>query len=195
MEICQSLTTIQLLGVLVAVGLGFWGCSRSGGQGQTAVATGFAITSTVLQPGQPIPRQYTADGANVSPPLEIANVPAGTKELVLIVDDPDAPAGTWDHWLLYRIPADQRSLPEGLSAGRSGAHPANMLEGVNSWGKPGYEGPEPPAGKPHRYYFKLYALSAPLGAPAGLTKKDLVKAMEGKILAGTELMGTYQRKR
>lgn len=195
MESFQNLVGLQCVCMLAAVGLALWGCSSSAGERQTAVATGFALTSTAFTQGKAIPNQYTADGANVSPPLKFTAVPEGTKELALIVDDPDAPAHVWDHWLLYKIPASQRELPEGASAGRKNVHPANVLEGANSWGKLGYEGPEPPAGKPHRYFFKLYALSEPLDVKAGMSKKDLLKAMEGKTLGTAELMGTYQRRK
>ncbi len=147
----------------------------------------FELTSTAFAAGEPIPAKYTCDGVNVSPPLAWSDPPAGTQSLALIMDDPDAPAGVWDHWLLFNIPADLRHLPE-----RAGA-PAGSVDGKNSWGRTGYGGPCPPRGT-HRYFFKLYALDTKLNLPAGANKIQLLRAMEGHVLAQAELMAVYSRK-
>ena len=121
-------------------------------------------------------------------------MPDNAKELALIVDDPDAPGGTWVHWVLYGIPAGVQALPEGV---RKADRPDNLpgaAQGGNSWGKVGYGGPMPPAGRPHRYEFKLYALDTALNLRPGATKADLLEAMRGHVVAQGHLMGTYQRK-
>lgn len=137
-----------------------------------------------------IPRVYTCDGEDRSVPLAWTEPPAGTQSFALIADDPDAPAGTWVHWVLYNIPAHTRALLEGL--GPLASLPDGSLHGKNSWRKLGYGGPCPPRGT-HRYFFKLYALDIQLALQPGATKDDVLKAMEGHILAQTELMGTYKR--
>ena len=146
----------------------------------------FELTSTAFAAGEPIPAKYTCDGADISPPLAWSDPPQGTQSLALIMDDPDAPVGTWDHWILFNIPADTRDLPEQASP------PSGSVDGKNSWGRTGYGGPCPPRGT-HRYFFKLYALDTPLNLPAGVDKAQLLQAMEGHILAQAELMGTYAR--
>ena len=146
----------------------------------------FELTSSAFSGGQQIPAKYTCDGEDISPPLQWSEPPAGTQSLALIMDDPDAPVGTWDHWLLFNLPASSRSLPE--QAGM----PAGSAAGKNSWGRTGYGGPCPPRGT-HRYFFKLYALDTTLALPAGTNKSQLLQAMAGHILAQTELMGTYSR--
>jgi len=180
-------TSLEMLAVAVLAVAGMLGCSRSAAP---EAATRFALGSAFAD-GATIPVKYTADGENISPPLTWSGAPAATKEFALIVDDPDAPAGTWDHWLIWRIPAGATELKEGLSAHRKGVAPPEMVQGKNSWGHNGYEGPEPPAGKPHRYYFRLYALDAPLDIAGGADKAALIKAMNGHILAEGELMGKY----
>src|SRR3989338_2420563 len=131
-----------------------------------------------------IPSEYTCDGSDVSPPLQINDVPKNAKSLVLISDDPDAPVGTWDHWVVFNIPATITEIPKGTEP--------KCVEGRNSWGKTGYGGPCPPSGT-HRYFFKLYALDTTLNLPEGSTKKQIETAMQGHILAKAELMGTYKR--
>jgi Raf kinase inhibitor-like YbhB/YbcL family protein len=146
----------------------------------------FELTSSAFAPGEPIPAKYSCDGEDVSPPLSWSEPPPDTQSFALIMDDPDAPVGTWDHWVLFNLPADSRALPE--RAGR----PGNSIEGKNSWGRTGYGGPCPPRGR-HRYFFKLYALDTNLSLGSGTTKAQLLQAMTGHILAQTELMGTYSR--
>lgn len=148
------------------------------------------LNSTAFDEGGMIPSQYTCDGQNVSPPLAWSGLPEGTKTLALICDDPDAPRGTWVHWVVYQIPASERGLPENLPAREtldSGAR-----QGTNDFKKPGYGGPCPPSGT-HRYFFKLYALDASLDLASGATKDQLLKAMDTHILAQGQLLARYKR--
>jgi Raf kinase inhibitor-like YbhB/YbcL family protein len=144
----------------------------------------FQITSAAFEEGATIPMKYTCDGQDISPPLEWSGTPEGTRSLVLISDDPDAPVGTWVHWVLFDLPADTNSLPEGAQD--------LGTDGNNSWRRPGYGGPCPPSGT-HRYFFKLYALDTVLNLEAGASKEEVEKAMQGHILAQGELMGKYER--
>jgi Raf kinase inhibitor-like YbhB/YbcL family protein len=143
------------------------------------------LTSSAFKEGEAIPRRYTCDGENLSPALSWSGVPQGTASLALIVDDPDAPAGTWVHWVLADLPVDLPGLPESA--------PGSGVEGVNGFRKTGYGGPCPPRGSTHRYYFKLYALDKTLGLKTGMSKADVEKAMQGHILAQGQLMGRYSR--
>ena len=149
------------------------------------------ITTPAFKDGASIPKKFTADGADVSPALSWQGAPAGTQAWALIMDDPDAPVGLWVHWLVYDLPGATAGLAEGM--GVSTKLPAGSKEGANSWGNSAWGGPSPPKGKPHRYFFKLYALSKPLGLATGASKEELVKAMTGKILAEAQVMGTYGR--
>lgn len=148
------------------------------------------LTSTAFTDGGTIPQKYTCDGADVSPPLAWDNVPEGTKSFALICDDPDAPMGTWVHWVLFNLPADTRNLPEAVPPDKE--LPSGARQGTNDFRKIGYGGPCPPSGT-HRYYFKLYALDTLLELPAGISKAQLLKAMEGHVLAEGQLMGRYSR--
>ena len=134
-----------------------------------------AVSSSAFAAGQPIPKKYTADGADVSPPLNWSDLPSGTRELALVCDDPDAPrAEPWVHWVIYRIPADQTGLPEHVAPDARLESPPGALQGSNSWtaGRTvGYRGPAPPPGKVHHYRFHLYALDAPLDVEASLDEK------------------------
>jgi Raf kinase inhibitor-like YbhB/YbcL family protein len=154
---------------------------------------GFALSSPALPPGEDVPRKFTADGQDLSPLLEWTEPPAGTKSFALIVDDPDAPAGTWVHWVLTGIPSGTRKLPEGIDARPKPDGLGGATNGKNNFGKLGYGGPSPPPGKPHRYYFKLYALDTMVETAPGASKADAVAAMKGHILAEAELMRTYRR--
>jgi Raf kinase inhibitor-like YbhB/YbcL family protein len=155
------------------------------------------VTSSAFADNQPIPRKYTGDGQDVSPPLAWKNLPAGTRELALVCDDPDAPTPEpWVHWVIYKIPADTAGLPENVHPQPKLAAPKGALQGLNSWtsGRTvGYRGPAPPPGKAHRYRFQLYALDAPLELPAEADKKALLRAIEGHVLAEGVLTGTYGR--
>lgn len=148
------------------------------------------ITSSAFDDGEMIPRRYTCDGDDLSPPLTWSDVPDDVRSLALICDDPDAPMGTFVHWVLFNLPADARQLPEGVAAQASLENGA--LQGNNDFGNIGYGGPCPPGGT-HRYKFKLYALDQPLDLQSGAKKSDLLEAMEGHVLADAQLMGKYSR--
>jgi Raf kinase inhibitor-like YbhB/YbcL family protein len=149
------------------------------------------LTSTAFREGQSIPKQYTGDGRNVSPPLRWRDPPTGTKSLALVVEDPDAPRGIWTHWVLFNLPAASRELGEGVPP--KAALPDGTVQGINDFGAVGYGGPAPPPGKPHRYLFKLYALDTPLNLGPRTTRPQLLKAMDRHVLAEGQLMGTYSR--
>jgi Raf kinase inhibitor-like YbhB/YbcL family protein len=155
------------------------------------------ITSPAFKEGEAIPKKYTGEGADVSPPLNWTGIPEGTKELVLICDDPDAPtAEPWVHWVIYKIPADVKGLKEGIPRKTRLTDPAGVLQGKNSWpsGNIGYRGPMPPPGHgTHRYYFRLYALEAKLAVEASMDKKSILQEIEHHVVAKGQLMGTYQR--
>ncbi|HUI31535.1 MAG TPA: YbhB/YbcL family Raf kinase inhibitor-like protein [Candidatus Acidoferrales bacterium] len=157
----------------------------------TASSGSFSITSTAFKEGETIPQKYTGDGQNISPPLKWESVPAQAKSFALIADDPDAPMGTWVHWVIFNIPPAATGLSENVP--RKDSLTNGSLQGINDSRKIGYDGPSPPSGT-HRYYFKLYALDAVLKLSSGITKPQLLKAMEGHILAQTQLMGRYSRK-
>lgn len=148
------------------------------------------LTSTSFKEGELMQAKYTCDGENISPQLEWTGIPENTKSLALISDDPDAPAGDWVHWVIYNIPPTITELKEGFPRDKELQN--GIKQGKNDFGKIGYDGPCPPGGT-HRYYFKLYALDIILEKDYGLTKKELLKAMEGHILAETSLMGKYKR--
>jgi Raf kinase inhibitor-like YbhB/YbcL family protein len=148
------------------------------------------LTSSAFDEGGMIPSKYTCDGVDVSPPLSWGSLPDGTKSFALICDDPDAPVGTWVHWVYYDIPAKTKDLPENISPDE---HPApGGVQGVNDFRRIGYGGPCPPGGT-HRYYFKLYALDTQLSLSPGATKKQVLKAMENHIIGHVQLMGKYRR--
>jgi len=139
------------------------------------------VTSPAFEDGGPIPEQFTCDGADESPELRIAGLPEATASLVLIMDDPDAPGGTWDHWVAYDIePAG--TIPENVGSLGTG--------GLNSWNRLGYRGPCPPGGT-HRYFFRVLALDGALGPAEGATKDEVLTAVEGRVLAEATLMGTF----
>jgi Raf kinase inhibitor-like YbhB/YbcL family protein len=163
--------------------------------GQGDIPMTIKVESPAFVSNAKIPTKFTGDGEDVSPGLTWSNLPAGAKELALICDDPDAPTSEpWVHWVIYRIAADAKGLPENVAKTASPAEPKGALQGKNSWSKIGYGGPAPPKGHGlHHYLFKLYALDAPLNVSSGLTKKDMLAAMKGHILAQGELVGTYQR--
>jgi hypothetical protein len=148
------------------------------------------ITSTAFEEGGMIPRQYTCDGEDVSPPLAWTGVPEAAKTTALISDDPDAPMGTWVHWVLFNLPASEKGLPEAVPTDKELKN--GTKQGRNDFRRIGYGGPCPPGGT-HRYFFKVYALDTVLDLPAGATKAELIKAMEGHILAQAQLMGKYRR--
>ncbi len=150
------------------------------------------LTSAAFTQGERIPVQHTRDGQDQSPPLEWTSPPEGTAELVLICDDPDAPGGTWNHWIVYDLSPEATSLPEGVGTDAAVAEPA-LKQGVTSFGSTGYGGPSPPPGPTHRYQFTLYAVSAETDLEAGASKEQVLAVIEGKVLAETMLEGTYSR--
>jgi Raf kinase inhibitor-like YbhB/YbcL family protein len=152
----------------------------------------FTIETSAFQNGAEIPKRYTADGADLSPPLKWKNPPPNTKSFALICDDPDAPHGTWVHWVLYNIPKEVSSLPEGVA--KKEQLPDNSEQGINDFMRTGYWGPSPPRGAAHRYFFTLFALDCMLTLGPKATKADLEKAIHGHVLEKTSFFGLYQRK-
>jgi Raf kinase inhibitor-like YbhB/YbcL family protein len=155
----------------------------------------FTFTSTAFKEGATIPVKHTCDGADVSPPLVWSGAPPGTKAFALIADDPDAPAGTWVHWVLYNLPGSAAGLTENVAKTVTLPDLGGALQGRTDFRRPGYGGPCPPPGPAHRYFFKLYALDAPLKLEPGASKQDVEAAMKGHVLGTTQLMGTYGRQK
>jgi Raf kinase inhibitor-like YbhB/YbcL family protein len=154
-----------------------------------------SLSSPAFKEATVIPRKHTCDGADVSPPLSWSGAPPGTAVFALIADDPDAPAGTWVHWVLYDLPAAATQLPESVEKSDAPTGLGGARQGRNDSRRVGYAGPCPPPGPAHRYFFKLYALDAPLKLKAGATKRDVETAMQGRVLGTAELMGTYARQK
>lgn len=179
-----------LVATTLALALALLSCAAGASkEGKPAMA--IQITSAAFQDSTSIPRKFTCDSSDVSPPLEWLHVPPGAKSLALICDDPDAPVGTWVHWVLYNIPATRTSLAEGVPKEKT-------VEGIGTQGRndfkrTGYGGPCPPPGKPHRYFFKIYALDTVLDLKPGAEKRELEAAMKGHVLAQGQLMGLYKR--
>lgn len=149
------------------------------------------VSSSAFEESGMIPAKYTCDGVNVSPPLTWESVPQETRSIALISDDPDAPVGTWVHWVMFNLPGDTKELQENIPTTETLTNGA--VQGTTDFGRVGYGGPCPPSGT-HRYYFKIYALDTKLNLTSSATKADLVSAMEGHILAEGRLMGKYKRK-
>lgn len=152
----------------------------------------FELRSTAFEPGSEIPVKHTCDGPDISPPLSWTGAPETAKSLALIVDDPDAPAGTWVHWVVYDIPATLPGLPAGVCS--KGQVPGVGTQGVNDFGRVGWGGPCPPHGRAHRYVLTLYALDTELALPARKTKQDVLTALDGHVLGRAELIGRYRRR-
>ena len=151
-----------------------------------------SITSTAFDDGAAIPRVFTCQGEDLSPPLQWSGVPDGARSLALIVDDPDAPDPaapkmTWSHWVLYNLPADSTGLPQAAAA-----LPAGTVDGINDWKRTGYGGPCPPIGR-HRYFFRLYALDTNLTISDPATRERVLEAIEGHVVESAVLMGTYEK--
>jgi len=191
-ELPARAAALELL-VLIVVSIGSAGDPARAGEEVTTMA--LRLESSAFAAEGEIPARHTCDGEDLSPPLSWTGVPEGAKSLVLIVDDPDAPPGTWVHWVLYDLPADTSALPAGVPERErldSGAAHGRCW-GVNSFSRIGYHGPCPPAGSPHRYFFKLYALDALLGLAPRATKPEVERAMKGHVMAQAEIVGTYRR--
>jgi Raf kinase inhibitor-like YbhB/YbcL family protein len=154
-------------------------------------AMALSISSPSFASGGEIPKKFTCDAADVSPQLVWTEPPSGTKSFALLVDDPDAPVGNWNHWTMWNLPPNARGLPEEIS--KEATLPDGTQQGRNDFRKTGYNGPCPPPGKPHRYYFKLFALDTKLDLKPGASKHELEAAMKGHILAQAEWMGRYGR--
>jgi Raf kinase inhibitor-like YbhB/YbcL family protein len=182
---------VLLFSLIALVGL-VSACSRGGNSSAPNVegTATIQLTSPAFAEGAAIPDQYTCDGPNISPPLKWSSVPQGTKSIALIVEDPDAPLGTFTHWVIFSISPSVTELPERVPT--MDVLPDGVRQGINDMRRTGYGGPCPPTGS-HRYFFKLYALDIELSLKPGATKKDLVSAMEGHVLALGQLMGTYKR--
>jgi Raf kinase inhibitor-like YbhB/YbcL family protein len=150
------------------------------------------VTSTAFTEGQTIPEKHTCDGQDISPPLSWTGVPQNARSLALICDDPDAPAGTWVHWVLYGLQSSAAGLEEGIPKNEALSNGAS--QGRNDFKRIGYGGPCPPRGAAHRYFFKLNALDREIPLEPGATKQELLAAMEGHVVAQGVLMGRYQRK-
>jgi Raf kinase inhibitor-like YbhB/YbcL family protein len=166
------------------------GSGTDAASGPPAKPASLELRTTAFKPGGDIPGKFTCSGTDVSPALAWGGAPSGTASFALIMDDPDAPAGTWVHWVVYDLPASARQLPEGVR--KADAVSGGGRQGINDFGNPGYGGPCPPPGKPHRYFFKLYALNKQLGLDRA-TKQAVEQAMKGHILAQGELMGRFGR--
>jgi len=151
----------------------------------------FKLTSSAFKQNDRIANEYTCEGSDISVPLSWEGAPAGTKSFALIADDPDAPRGTWVHWVFYDIPADVRELSSGIAPEESLQNGAK--QGKNDFGKTGYGGPCPPRGSAHHYHFRLYALDQMTGLKSRATKQQVLGAMKGHVLAETQLIGTYTR--
>lgn len=185
--LCRVAILLMVLCLVVVLSVGCEYRERPLKEGEMALT----VSSSAFQEGDKIPAKYTCEGQDVSPPLAWSEPPAGTRSLALIVDDPDAPGGVFTHWLLFNIPPDSRELPEAVPTQAELA--SGALQGKTDFGRTGYGGPCPPPGRPHRYQFTLYALDQPLDLEGGASKKQLLSAMEGHILAQGQLTGTYQR--
>jgi Raf kinase inhibitor-like YbhB/YbcL family protein len=180
------------------------GCDREGAEGGPQTANKpkgvkimkITMESKAFKQNERIPVKYTGEGEDISPPLAWSGVPENTKELALIMDDPDAPTPEpWVHWVLYKVPANTQGLPEKIVNTEKLSTPPGAMQGKTSAPKVGYHGPMPPKGHGvHHYHFKVYALNTALDLKSGLDKKGLLKAMSGHILAEGELIGTYERK-
>lgn len=181
------LTTMKFTSGIILVFVLSAGCIREDAQIKDKTISNFSLTSKVFKQGDMIPLKYTCDGEDVSPSLSWGNVPDGTKTLALIMDDPDAPGGIFTHWVLFNLPATIMNLPEGVQ--RLDMLDNGGIQGKNDFGRKGYGGPCPP--KRHTYRFILYALDTELSLKPGANRENVLKAMEGHILARAELDGKY----
>jgi hypothetical protein len=174
-----------LLAVAVVLAL------RCPAPGSGGVAMAFELESSAFAAGATIPKKHTCDGPDLSPPLSWKDPPKGAAAFALVCDDPDAPVGTWVHWVLWNVPGSARQLAEGVPT--TPTLPDGARQGTNDFKRAGYGGPCPPRGAPHRYFFRLYALDTTLGLAAGASRQALLAAMEGHVVGRAELMGRYGR--
>jgi Raf kinase inhibitor-like YbhB/YbcL family protein len=182
---CPAWTSVFIGALLLA------GCAGNDKSVQDPQGPGpkLKVTTSAFSEGKPIPKDYTGEGGDRSPPVKWDAPPDKTQSLALLVEDPDAPGGTFTHWVLFNLPADTRELAENASAGKL---PNGAVQGTNDFGKTGYNGPKPPAGKSHRYCFKVFALDKKLDLDAKVKHAQLAAAMRGHVLAEGEVMGTFQ---
>lgn len=185
------MTKFIFIGIIIVAILGFYFYYKFNNQRpieiQQELLKNMKISSLNFGKGEFIPQKFTCDGQDISPEIRIEGAPPEAKSLVLIVDDPDAPAGTWTHWIVWNIPADTKIIYEGKL-------PEGAKEGKTDFGRSGYGGPCPPPGKPHRYFFKIYALDSDLDLDNGASRQELEQLMAGHILDQAEFFGLYQRK-
>jgi Raf kinase inhibitor-like YbhB/YbcL family protein len=182
--------SIELLAIIAVIAVNS-ACQSALPEPVKEVAMSLTVSSPAFIEGGTIPKKYSCDGENISPALNWSGIPQGTKSLALIVDDPDAPIGVFVHWVLYGMGSNLNGLPEGV--GKSAVVTGIGLQGTNDYRKIEYDGPCPPKGSNHRYYFKLYALDAAIELKTGASKAVLEKAMQGHILAQGQLMGKFGR--
>jgi Raf kinase inhibitor-like YbhB/YbcL family protein len=182
---------ILLLAVLTVFSFNVAACAGGATAPQKEVEMTLSLTSTAFKEGDKIPVKYTCDGQDISPPLAWDEPPQKAQAIAVIVDDPDAPSGVFTHWVLLNIPGNVRQLGEGVTVQERLQNGA--LQGKNDFGRIGYSGPCPPRGSVHRYRFTIYALDKPLDLKPGVSKRQLLDAMKGHILAQGQLIGTYQR--
>ena len=182
----KTIANVLMLSIVVIMGsIGVFG------QAQGGHAMAFTLSSKSFPSGGDIPKQFTCEGADVSPELSWTDPPANTQSFALIADDPDAPAGTWTHWVMYDVPSNAKELPEGTS--KTPELPNGARQGRNDFGKTGYNGPCPPPGKPHRYFFRLYALDSKLNLKPGASKQEVEQALASHTLGKAEWMGRFKR--
>ena len=185
----------SVLMIVLTLAIAVAGCDRpkeaTEPKEERSPAMTISIRSSAFEEGGMIPARYTCDGDDVSPPLAWEGLPEATRSIALIADDPDAPMGTWVHWVMWNVPAETKALAENIRP--EPELPDGSRQGITDFGRPGYGGPCPPGGT-HRYYFKVYALDTTLDLPSGTRKADLLKAMDGHVLAEGQLMGRYSRR-
>lgn len=185
--------TLSLLALIFFTLIFAFGCKHQSAASEMKQNPGntFALSSGSFGSGDFIPKKFTCDGADISPQLSWTFPPLGTKAFALVVDDPDAPSGTWTHWVLFNVPASKSALSENLD--KIPELPDGGRQGKNDFGKIGFNGPCPPPGKAHRYFFRLYALKENLTLPAASSKQDVEQAIKNHLLGQTQLVGKYQR--
>jgi hypothetical protein len=190
-RLLYAYTVVRVALCLILFGMLAAGCASQ----ETALPEedemALSLSSPVFPEGEKIPVKYTCDGQDISPPLMWGNPPPGTQAFALIMDDPDAPGGVFTHWVIFNLPVDSRELPEAVP--RENQLQNKALQGMTGFGRVGYGGPCPPTGPAHHYLFSLYALDQPLGLNAGASKRQVLDAMQGHILAQGQLTGIYQR--
>lgn len=180
-----------LLAAIIIIGATLWLTLHKGGDTNPVLNHAMRIVSVAFEANGSIPAKYTCEGGNVNPPLQISGIPSNAKSLVLIVDDPDAPVGTWVHWTLWNIPPPDAAQTEVRIA--EGSVPRGAIEGKTNFNEPGYGGPCPPSGE-HRYFFKAYALDTTLDLAPTAEKRELMDAVQDHVLDSAELIGRYSRK-